>query len=104
MKETRKNYSKEFKQKAVELSNVRGNVQEIARELGVKAELIYRWRKEQELNPSVAFGGNGKKQLSAEQKELAKLRKELDDVRMERDILKKAVSIFSVSDRRSSNS
>jgi len=36
MKETRKNYSREFKQKAVELSNVRGNVQEIARELGVR--------------------------------------------------------------------
>ena len=30
MAETRKIYSKEFKQKAVELSNVRGNVQEIA--------------------------------------------------------------------------
>jgi transposase len=104
MKETRKNYSKEFKQKAVELSNVRGNVQKIARELGVKPELIYRWRKEQMLNPSVAFGGIGKKQLTEEQRELAKLRRELDDVRMERDILKKAVSIFSVSDRRSSNS
>jgi transposase len=104
MKEKRKVYSKEFKQKAVELSNVRGNVQEIARELGVPAEFIYRWRKEMELNPSLAFGGNGKKQLTEEQKELARLRKELEDIRMERDILKKAVSIFSVSDRRSSNS
>ncbi len=104
MKEKRKVYSKEFKQKAVELSNVRGNVQEIARELGVPAEFIYRWRKEMELNPSLAFGGNGKKQLTEEQKELARLRKELEDIRMERDILKKAVSIFSVSDRKSSNS
>jgi transposase len=33
MKENRKIYSREFKQKAVELSNVRGNIQEIAREL-----------------------------------------------------------------------
>lgn len=40
MKETRKIYSKEFKQKAVELSNVRGNVQEISQELDVRAELI----------------------------------------------------------------
>ena len=77
MKETRKNYSKEFKQKAVELSNVRGNVQEIARELGVPAEFIYRWRKEQNLNPSLAFSGNGNKQLTEEQKELAKLKREL---------------------------
>lgn len=103
MKQSRKKYSKEFKQKAVELSNVRGNVQEIARELGVPAEFIYRWRKEQTLNPSLAFSGHGNRQLTEEQKELAKLRKELADVKMERDILKKAVSIFSVSDRKSTN-
>lgn len=104
MKETRKIYGREFKQKAVELSNVRGNVQEIARELGIRAELIYRWQKEIKLNPELAFGGNGKKQLTEEQKELARLKRELADVKMERDILKKAVSIFSVSDRKSINS
>lgn len=100
MKEIRKNYSREFKQKAVELSNVRGNVQEISRELGISADLIYRWRREMGAHPSLAFGGNGKKQLTEEQKELARLRKKLADVEMERDILKKAVSIFSVSDRK----
>lgn len=42
MAETRKVYSKEFKQKALEMSSVRGNTQEIAEELGVRAELIYR--------------------------------------------------------------
>lgn len=104
MKELRKNYSKEFKQKAVELSNVRGNVQEIARELGVRSELIYRWRKELNLNPSVAFSGNGNKQLTEDQKELARLNRELANVKMERDILKKAVSIFSLSDQKSFNS
>lgn len=104
MKETRKKYSKAFKQKAVELSNVRGNVQEIARELGVNAELIYRWRRELNTRPDLAFSGNGKKQLTAEQKEIARIKKELKDVKMERDILKKAVSIFSASDRKSTNS
>ncbi len=64
MAETRKIYSKEFKQKAVELSSVRGNVQAIAREQGGGAELIYRWRKEQNRNPSLAFGCNRKKQLT----------------------------------------
>ena len=104
MTKNRKVYSKSFKQKAVELANVRGNVQEISRELDVGAELIYRWRREQNTDPSLAFSGNGNKQLSAEQKELEKLRKELADVRMERDILKKAVSIFSKSDSRSTSS
>jgi transposase len=103
MKRTRKIYSKEFKQKAVELSNVRGNVQEIARELGINAEFIYRWRREFANNPSLAFSGNGNKQLTEEQKELARLKRELADVKMERDILKKAVSIFSVSDRKSTS-
>lgn len=104
MKETRNHYSKEFKQKAVELSNVRGNVREIAHELGIRPELLYRWRSEYNDNPSIAFSGNGNKQLTAEQKELSDLRKELAYVKMERDILKKAVSIFSVSDRKSTSS
>ncbi|MBK9591679.1 MAG: IS3 family transposase [Crocinitomicaceae bacterium] len=85
----RKLYSKEFKIKAVELSNVRGNIQEIARELDVKPELIYRWRKELGLNPSIAFAGNGKKQLTEEQKEIARLKRKLADMEMERDIFKK---------------
>jgi transposase len=101
---TRKSYSKEFKQKAVELSNVRGSVQEIAHELEVTPELIYRWRKEFDHSPSLAFGGNGKKQMTEEQRELARLKRELADVKMERDILKKAVSIFSVKDRKSISS
>lgn len=104
MNHTRKKYSKEFKQKAVELSNVRGNAREIAQELGIRAELLYRWRSEFNEDPSIAFSGNGNKQLTTDQKELADLRKELAYVKMERDILKKAVSIFSVSDRNSTNS
>jgi len=104
MSGTRRVYSKEFKQKAVELSNVRGNVKEIARELDIGADLIYRWRREMNSSPDLAFSGNGNKQLTEEQKELARLRKELSDVKMERDILKKAVSIFSVSDRKSTSS
>lgn len=104
MAETRRVFSKEFKQKAVELSNVRGNTQEIARELGVSPELIYRWRAEFRSSPKLAFSGNGNKQLTEEQRELARLKRELDDVKMERDILKKAVSIFSASDRKSTNS
>jgi transposase len=101
MKQTRKVYSREFKLKAVELSNVRGNTQEVARDLNVKAELIYRWRKELANSPDLAFSGNGNAQLTEEQKELKRLRDELADVKMERDILKKAVSIFSKSDRKS---
>jgi len=104
MKENRRIYSKEFKQKAVELSHVRGNVNDIARELGVRSELLYRWRREFALDPSLSFSGNVNKQLTPEAKEVARLKRELADVTMERDILKKAVGIFSASDRKSTNS
>lgn len=103
MSENRKVYSKEFKRKAVELSNVRGNVAEIARELGVNPEFIYRWRREIGINPQQAFSGNGKPQLTEEQKEIARLKRALADAQMERDILKKAVGIFSANDRKSTN-
>lgn len=96
----RRKFSKEFKIKAVELSNVRGNTKEIAMELGISSDLIYRWRRELEQHPDLAFSGNGVKQLTEDQKELEQLRKQLKDVTMERDILKKAVSIFSKSDRK----
>lgn len=104
MAENRKVFSKEFKQKAVELSDLRGSTRDVARELGVRPELIYRWRSELQINPKLAFSGNGNKQLTEEQRELSRLRRELEDVKMERDILKKAVSIFSASDRKSINS
>lgn len=40
-----------------------------------------------------------KRELSQEELELRQLRKELREVQIERDILKKAVSIFSKSDK-----
>ncbi len=46
MKRTRQKYDREFKQKAVELSYTRGNASEIAEELGIRKELLYRWRRE----------------------------------------------------------
>jgi transposase-like protein len=39
-------YDQSFKQKAVELADARGNARELAEELGISANLIYRWRRE----------------------------------------------------------
>lgn len=97
----RESYSKAYKMKAVELSNVRGNVVEIARELGIDSGLIYRWRRELDRNPEIAFSGKGVKALTEEEKELEHLRKKLKDVELENEILKKAVGIFSKRDRKS---
>jgi transposase len=97
---TRRTFSREFKLKAVELSYKRENMKELSDELDIRPELLYRWRSEFATLEGSSFPGNGKKKMSAEESELEDLRKELADVRMERDILKKAVGIFSKSDGR----
>lgn len=103
MNNSRKKYAREFKIKAVELSYQRGNVREIAEELGVRPELLYRWRREKQNYATNSFPGNGSLKQTDEQRELSKLRKDLSEMKMERDILKKAISIFSVSDGKSIN-
>jgi len=104
MTQERTFYDREFKQKAVELSYARGNTKEIAEELGIRAELLYRWRREYKKYDNNSFPGKGKPKMTDLEKENASLRKELRDAKMERDILKKAVSIFSRSDGKSTNS
>ena len=104
MNQNRKKYDKEFKQKAVELSYARGNAKEISDELGIDKGLLYRWRKELKKYKANSFPGHGTPKMTDLEREVARLRKELRDAKMEREILKKAISIFSVSDGKSTNS
>ena len=104
MTKQRQKYDREFKKKAVELSLARGNPREVTEELDIRAELLYRWRREYEKFESNSFPGYGKPKMTDLEKENAQLKKELRDAKMERDILKKAVSIFSRSDGKSTNS
>ena len=92
MADTRKKYSKEFKIQAVRmLEEGEKSGHEIEVELGIGAGQVYRWRKQLQADGEQAFPGNGK----ARDEELARLRKENRDLREERDILRKAVAIFS---------
>jgi transposase len=101
---SRRKFNREFKLKAVELSYTRKNIRDLAAELQVRPELIYRWRSEFATLEQGSFPGNGKRKLTTEESEVARLQKELDDMRLERDILKKAVGIFSKSDGKYFNS
>lgn len=103
MTKERQSYDREFKQKAVELSFARGNAKEIAEELGIRPELLYRWRRELEQYQNNSFPGKGKPKMTDLEREVSRLKKELRDAKMERDILKKAVSIFSKSDGKSTS-
>lgn len=104
MTETRRTFDREFKLKAVELSYKRENIRDLAHELNIRPELLYRWRKEFATKETASFPGNGKMKMGPEEAENARLRRELADMRMERDILKKAVGIFSKNDGKYSNS
>jgi transposase len=87
-------FDQAFKQMAVELSYAKGSVKIAAAELGIDSGRISKWRQQQ--NGSVAV--SEKPSLSAEQIEIRCLQKELKETQLERDILKKAVSIFSKGD------
>jgi transposase len=94
--EARRRYDAEFKRDAVRLSEEAGKtVTEVARDLGIDVKILYRWRKDKRLQGEMAFPGHGRLSLTAEQKKFRELEKRLRDVTLERDILKKAVAIFS---------
>ena len=93
MKRQRRRYTKEFKMEAVQLVKSQGgNASAVARNLGISPDLLNRWIREYKEDNEHSFPGLGK---SKESDELNKLRKELADTKMERDILKKALAIFS---------
>lgn len=104
MAEKRKKYSREFKVTAVELSISRGQVKEVAEELGVDSQLLSSWKYQFRNDKEIAFPGNGKKKQTPQEKEISELKKELADAKLEGEILKKAISIFSSSDKKNMRS
>jgi len=101
MSKERRHYDKEFKKMAVELVESGKSTKEISTDLDVSQDLVRRWRREFSINKEGCFSGNGNLNLTPEQKEIAQLKKELRDSKLEAEILKKAVSIFSRSDGKS---
>jgi transposase-like protein len=92
----RRIYTKEFKQDALNLSQEPGYTIAIAaKNLGIPEGLLYKWRRALEESGPLTFPGHGKVALSDSKKQIRELEKRLRDAEMERDILKKAVGIFS---------
>jgi len=91
----RRTFSKEYKLDVIQQSYRCDNVKELALELDLRPELVYRWRSEYKDQPEISFPGQGNPKQTTEDKEAAQLRKELNDVKTERDILKKALGIFT---------
>jgi transposase len=94
MHKVQKTYTAEFKREAVRLAQTSGKpITHIARELGISDTSIHQWRKELTEHGSEAFPGIGHQ--TAQEEEVRRLKRELEIVKQERDILKKALGIFS---------
>lgn len=94
MAHKQKIYTAEFKREAVRLLATSGKSGvQIAQELGISDGSLYIWRKQLAQQGEEAFPGKGHQTPNEE--ELHQLRAEVERLRMERDILKKAIAIFS---------
>ena len=98
-----KRFDKEFKIEAVRLASEPGNTQsKIERDLGISQGIISRWKRELRKDGDQAFPGKGR--LKPDDDELRRLKRENERLRTERDILKKAVAIFSEDPNKYSDS
>jgi len=85
-----KRFDREFKISAVKMVTQEGHkASEVARSLEIHPNQLYNWKKKYSDNGDKAFPGKG------HVTEIASLRRKLREAEMERDILKKAVGIFS---------
>lgn len=88
----KKRFDRDFKMSAVKMVTEGGHkAAEVARSLGIHPNQLYNWKRKYSDNGDKAFPGKGN--LT----EISALRRKLREVEMERDILKKAVGIFSKS-------
>lgn len=88
-------YDKEFKNNAVTLYKEGGkSYQAVADSLGVPCATLVGWVKAKEISGDSAFPGKG--HLTTEEERFRVLERENERLKRERDILKKALAIFSL--------
>ena len=92
----RRTYSREFKIETVQLVTEQGmSRKQVCRDLSIDPATLRSWIKQFTEAPEEAFPGKG----HVRDEEMRQLRRELAEARMERDILKKAIGIFSQTPR-----
>ena len=90
---TRRQFTDTFKVEADRLTRESGRpVAQVARDLGISDNVLYRWRNEQQ---QVESQGRTRQAVRAEQDELTRLRRENETLRKERDFLKRAAAFFA---------
>ena len=89
-------YTEEFKLEALELLRSSDkSAAQIERDLGITKGMLLKWRERYQAKQANGIAQLEPRDLSAAQVEIRQLRRQLAVAEQERDILKKAVSIFS---------
>jgi transposase len=90
----RRKYDKQFKAEAVKLATEGGrSVAEVARSLGIHENLLRTWKRQYMEDPAGSFPGKG--HLRPQDEELRRLQRENASLKEDKEILKKALAIFS---------
>lgn len=96
MSRKNRSYTKEFKLEALELLRTSGkSASQIERDLGITSGLLLKWRDRYQVKDTNGAPELAPSDLAAAQAEIRRLKRQLAIAEQERDILKKAVSIFS---------
>ena len=90
----RRRFNREFKIETVKLVTDSDNsVPQIAVDMGIHPNTLYRWVQQYSEKPQEAFPGTG--HMTSEAEMIRQLKRDNERLKMERDILKKAMAIFS---------
>src|SRR5436190_1230755 len=99
----KRTYTRSFRLQALELAKSgQKSINEIERDLGITPGLLHKWKARTKVAGQQAFPGKGRQKEDAEL--IRRLKREVEMLRTERDILKKALAIFSRSAEKSTSS
>ena len=91
VKRSRRKYDADFKKEVLRVIESGRSVPDVAQSLGIGTNLIYQWIKRSKTNKD-SLENSSALSFDAEK---AAMHKRIKDLEMERDILKKALGIFS---------
>lgn len=94
-----KHYDKSFKERAVRLSFDRGNISQVAKELGISDSQLGKWRRDYDKYGTNSFPCRGNERLTDDDRRIKELEKQLRDSELDLEILKKAIAFFSRADQ-----
>lgn len=101
MSKIRRNFTKEQKLEIVKQSLEDSvSLEELAAQYKIHPNSLSKWRREYLRHEEVSFPGHGNRVLSTEQQEIERLKKQLREAELEKEILKKALGIFSSPNRK----